>query len=83
MIIIMVGMILVAVFVSGEAGGTTAVVSKAVADGKFSLFGSDGMTLAGIIGVLTAVLTMGFGSIPQQDVFQRVLSANSEKNAAR
>lgn len=26
---------------------------------------------------------MGFGSIPQQDVFQRVLSANNAKNAAR
>lgn len=41
------------------------------------------MTLAGIIAILSAVLTMGFGSIPQQDVFQRVLSANSEKNAGR
>lgn len=83
MIIIMVGMLLVAWFVWGEAWGAWAVVSRAIDDGKFSLFGTDGVTFAGIIAVLTAVLTMGFWSIPQQDVFQRVLSANSEKNAAR
>lgn len=29
------------------------------------------------------MLTLGFWSIPQQDVFQRTLSANSEKNAGR
>jgi solute:Na+ symporter, SSS family len=83
MIIIVVGILLVAWFIWDEAGWTTHIVSRAIADGKFSLFGTDGMTLAGIIGVITAVLTMGFWSIPQQDVFQRVLSANSEKNAAR
>lgn len=83
MIIIMVGMLLVAWYVSGDAGGVTTVVSQAVNDGKFSLFGTDGVTFAGIVAILSAVLTMGFWSIPQQDVFQRVLSANSEKNAGR
>ncbi|MDD2693314.1 MAG: sodium:solute symporter family protein [Candidatus Gracilibacteria bacterium] len=83
MIIIMIGMLLVAWYVGDDAGGMTNVVSTAIADGKFSLFGTEGMTWAGIIAVLSAVLTMGFGSIPQQDVFQRVLSANSEKNSGR
>lgn len=83
MIIIMVGMLLVAWYVGDEAGGMTNVVSQAVADGKFSLFGSEPITLMGIVAILSAVLTMGFGSIPQQDVFQRVLSANSEKNSGR
>lgn len=83
MIIIMVGMVIVAWFVSDEAGGTSSVISQAMADGKFSLFGTDGMTFATVIALISAVLTMGFGSIPQQDVFQRVLSADSEKNAGR
>lgn len=60
MIIIMVGMLLVAWYVSGDAGGVTTVVSQAVNDGKFSLFGTDGVTFVGIIAILSAVLTMGF-----------------------
>lgn len=83
MIIIMVGMLLVAWYLSGDAGGVTNIVSQAVADGKFSFFGDERITLVGIVAILSAILTMGFGSIPQQDVFQRVLSANSEKNASR
>lgn len=83
MIIIMVGMILVAVFIGNEAGGIGGVVSHAIANEKFSLFGAEWFTFTTLIAIITAVLTMGFGSIPQQDVFQRVLSANSEKNAGR
>jgi SSS family solute:Na+ symporter len=83
MIIILIGMVLVAWFFSDKAGGTTTVISQAINDGKFSLFGTDGITFASIVAVISAVLTMGFGSIPQQDVFQRVLSADSEKNASR
>lgn len=41
------------------------------------------MSFAAIIAIIAAVLTMGFGSIPQQDVFQRALSANNAKNASR
>lgn len=83
MIVIMVGMLLVTWFVTQDAGGSTTVIARAIADGKFTLFGVDGLTFASFIAVISAVLTMGFGSIPQQDVFQRVLSANSEKNASR
>lgn len=35
------------------------------------------------ISYFTAIITLGWGSIPQQDVFQRVLSADSEKTAVR
>ncbi len=83
MIIILVGMVAVAWFFSDKAGGTTHVISQAIQDGKFSLFGTDGMSFTSLIAVISAILTMGFGSIPQQDVFQRVLSADSEKNASR
>ncbi len=83
MIIIVVGMILVAVFVGNEAWWIGSVIHHATINDKFSLFGTEWMTVSALIWVITAVLTMGFGSIPQQDVFQRVLSANSEKNASR
>lgn len=45
MIIIMVGMLLVAWYVSDDAGGVTTVVSQAFSDGKFSLFGDEGITI--------------------------------------
>lgn len=38
---------------------------------------------ASLLSYFAAWITIGWGSIPQQDVFQRVLSANSEKAAVR
>jgi hypothetical protein len=60
----------------------TNVISEAYHAGKFDLL-PEGFSLIVLIGIISAVLTMGFGSIPQQDVFQRVLSANSAQNARR
>jgi Na+/proline symporter len=40
-------------------------------------------TLHGWLFWLSAAVTIMIGSIPQQDVFQRVMSANSERNAVR
>lgn len=36
-----------------------------------------------MLGFIAAWVTMGFGSIPQQDVFQRVMSAKDEQTAMR
>ncbi len=58
------------------------VVATAYNAGKFDLL-PDGFSFAALIGILAAVLTMGFGSIPQQDVFQRVLSAKNREDAKR
>lgn len=84
MIIIVVGMAIAAFFVTSlpGVGGMGTVISTAYDAGKFDIFPS-WVSLTAIIWVVAAVLTMGFGSIPQQDVFQRVLSANSAKNASR
>lgn len=84
MIIIFLGLIISAFFVTNMPGanGFGGVIAQAAADGKFNLL-PNGFSFAAIIGIISAVLTMGFGSIPQQDVFQRVLSANSAKNASR
>lgn len=85
---IVIGLILVAYFIGDKAGGFSHVVSEASAAGKFQLFPSvEGMSWqAGTkewFVFLAAFLTFGFGSIPQQDVFQRVTSAKDEKTAVR
>ena len=84
MIIIIVGMVIASFFVTSlpGAGGMINVISTAYNAGKFDLL-PHGFSLVAVIGIISAVLTMGFGSIPQQDVFQRVLSANSRDNAKR
>lgn len=84
MIIIVVGMLIASVFVTSlpwaESMGN--VISSAYAAWKFDLL-PEWLSLTAIIAIVAAVLTMGFGSIPQQDVFQRVLSADSAQNARR
>lgn len=82
MIMIVVGMIIIAFYVSDKAGGADVVVSHAIDAGKFSNFLPES-NLPALLGFLAAWVTMGFGSIPQQDVFQRVMSAKDEKTAVR
>src|SRR3989338_7596042 len=81
MTVIMAGMLLIAVLVSGDAGGVSNVVSHAQASGKLQLFPSGGHEAW--IPFIGAALTMMLGSIPQQDVFQRMTSAKDEKTAVR
>lgn len=81
MIIIMIGMIYIGVQVSDSAGGVTHVVQQAMNTGKLHFWPT--AKLADIVAFFTAGITMMLGSIPQQDVFQRVSSANNEKNAGR
>lgn len=79
MIIICVGMLYIGGEVSGMVGGVGAVVQHASAAGKFSFWPT--MDLKEIIAFAAAWITMMFGSIPQQDVFQRVQSSKTEKIA--
>ena len=79
MIIIVLGMLWIGGEVSGQAGGVGAVVNHAVASGKFSFWPAP--DLKEIIGFTAAWITMMLGSIPQQDVFQRVQSSKTEKIA--
>ena len=75
MIIICVGMLYIGGSVSGMVGGVGAVVQHASAAGKFSFWPAP--DLKEIIAFAAAWMTMMFGSIPQQDVFQRVQSSKT------
>ena len=79
MIIIVIGMLWIGGEVSGQVGGIGVVIDHAQAAGKFSFWPS--ANAADMIGFFAAWITMMFGSIPQQDVFQRVQSSKTEKIA--
>lgn len=90
MIIIMVGMLIVGYYVSGivpDGGGMMAVVNHAAEAGKLDMLPAltvgDAINYAGMLAFVSALLTLGFGSIPQQDVFQRVMSSKDENTAQR
>ena len=81
MTIIMAALLLIGVLISDEAGGVGKVISHADAAGKLQFLPSGGMEVW--IPFIGAGLTMMLGSIPQQDVFQRMTSAKNEKTAVR
>ncbi len=73
--IIMGGMLFIAWLVSGQTGGVAPVIEHAAAAGKLDFFPEpDPWKWLAFIG---AGLTMMLGSIPQQDVFQRITSART------
>jgi Na+/proline symporter len=76
MIIIVVGMLYIGGEMSAQTGGVSVVFEHAAAAGQFSNFWPD-MNLASILGFLAALCTMMLGSIPQQDVFQRITSSKN------
>ncbi|MEO8838458.1 MAG: sodium:solute symporter family protein, partial [Herbaspirillum sp.] len=75
MIVIVLGLLYIAYVVSDLAGGTQQVIQHAAAAGKFTFMPK--LSTADILAFVAAWVTMMFGSIPQQDVFQRVMSAKS------
>ncbi len=79
MIIIVIGMLWIGNEVSGMAGGVGEVVGHALNSGKFAFFPA--ADAKEVIAFVAAAVTMMLGSIPQQDVFQRVQSAKTEKIA--
>jgi len=76
MIIIVVGMLYIGGELTAQTGGISVVVEHAAAAGQFSNFWPD-MNLASILGFVAALCTMMLGSIPQQDVFQRISSSKN------
>jgi Na+/proline symporter len=81
MIIIVIGLIYIGVEVTGMAGGVVHVVDHANNAGLFNFFPK--ANFAEIIGFISALCTMMLGSIPQQDVFQRVTSSRTVQIAQR
>lgn len=80
MIVIVLGLLYIAWLVGDKAGGVAAVVAHAAAHGKLQFLPK--LAAADVIAFVAALVTLGLGSIPQQDVFQRVNSSRDEGTAA-
>ncbi|MEN9316517.1 MAG: Sodium/glucose cotransporter [Pseudomonadota bacterium] len=80
-VVIIVGLLLIAWLVGDMAGGPAKVIAQAHAEGKFDFWPDAG--IVNWLPFVAAWMTMALGSIPQQDVFQRVTSAKDEKTAVR
>ncbi|MEY3367106.1 MAG: hypothetical protein RI973_261 [Bacteroidota bacterium] len=79
-IMIITGMLVLAIQLAGEAGGVMRVLEAQPA-GFFNFLPE--RNLEAILHYFAAWITIGLGSIPQQDVFQRVMAAKDEKTAVR
>ena len=80
-VVIVVGLWAVAWLVGDMAGGSGKVISAAIADGKFEFWPKGGAREW--LAFVAAWMTLALGSIPQQDVFQRVTSAKNEATAVK
>jgi len=80
-VVILVGLTAVAWLVGDMAGGAGKVIAAASEAGKFEFWPKGGTKEW--LWFLAAWMTLAIGSIPQQDVFQRVTSAKDEKTAVR
>jgi Na+/proline symporter len=80
-VIILAGLLAVAWLVGDMAGGTGKVIAAAAEAGKFEFWPQGGAKEW--LAFLAAWMTLAIGSIPQQDIFQRVTSAKDEKTAVR
>ncbi len=79
MIVIVLGLLYIAWLVADMAGGATTVISHAAANNKFEFLPK--LSVADVVAFTAALITMGFGSIPQQDVFQRMNASKNENTA--
>ncbi len=80
MIVLVVGLSLIAVMAGHQAGGADKVLDMAKANDWFKILPAEHTAKNWVFFIGTAV-TMMLGSIPQQDVFQRVMSAKDSKTA--
>jgi SSS family transporter len=81
MIILVIGLFVIALFAADQAGGAGRVVALAQSRELFRFLPEP--TLRDVAFFLSAGVTMMLGSIPQQDVFQRVMSAKNVEAATR
>ncbi|MFM6923356.1 MAG: sodium:solute symporter family transporter, partial [Polynucleobacter victoriensis] len=81
MIIIVIGMLYIGFEVSTLKGGVDVVINHAAAAGKLGILPD--FNLPAILGFIAALVTMMLGSIPQQDVFQRITSSKNVTIAVR
>jgi solute:Na+ symporter, SSS family len=79
--VIIVGLIYLAFLLGGAAGGFERVVAHAAEAGKLEFWPK--LELRDALAFVAAFLTAALGSIPQQDVFQRVTAAKDADTAVR
>lgn len=79
--IIIIGMLVLMIELVSQIGGFNQILIKTPPD--FFSFAPKENTLTSWVTYFAAWVTIGWGSIPQQDVFQRTLSAKSEKVAVQ
>jgi SSS family solute:Na+ symporter len=80
-VMIIVGLAAIAWLVGNMAGGAGTVIAAAAEAGKFEFWPKGGTREW--LAFAAAWMTLALGSIPQQDVFQRVTSAKNERTAVR
>ncbi|MEO7152979.1 MAG: sodium:solute symporter family protein [Burkholderiaceae bacterium] len=81
MIILVCGLLVLAVFAGQMAGGADKVLALATSRDLFNFLPEP--KFHDVVFFVAAAVTMMLGSIPQQDVFQRVMSANSVESATK
>lgn len=79
MLVIVVGLIVILVEVLWKVGGISAVITNTPSE-FFRITPADA-TIKDWLAWVAAWMTIGFGSIPQQDVYQRVMSAKTVATA--
>ena len=79
MIVLIVGMSIIAFFAADLAGGSDKVLAMAQQADLWRVLPEP--TFSDVVFFIGAAITMMFGSIPQQDVFQRVMSAKDAPTA--
>ncbi len=80
MFLIIIGLVTVAILVANRfEGGAIEIISIAHTNNKFHIWPKT--NLEDTLEFVAAFLTLALGSIPQQDVFQRVMASKDEKTA--
>ena len=81
MIVLVIGLTIIAFMAGDLAGGAGKVLALAQTNDWFKFFPAP--NFHDVMFFFAAAITMMLGSIPQQDVFQRVMSAKDAKTASR
>ena len=81
MIVLVIGLTIIAFMAGDLAGGADKVYALAQTNDWFKFFPAP--NFHDVVFFFAAAITMMLGSIPQQDVFQRVMSAKDSKTASR
>jgi solute:Na+ symporter, SSS family len=81
-VFIIIGLLIVALMIFPQAGGIQTLIAEAP-EGFFRIIPKSGSDTLTWLEYTAAWITLGLGSIPSQDIFQRVMSSKSSTVASR